>query len=191
MPIPQPRLEDAKLDPALRTLMREYMNKNFNRENFEFYFTTEGNEVVYNKYVKLGAPEQVNVPAKLLAPLDTLAASGQWDKMAAPMAAARHSIAGMAFDDVLVRFAQTDEYKRWYVAKHKKPTDEGARALKTLTGFLKSSKNAAQLKALMLVVEGGRTLADRKAAFKAIQALVKDPKTVAGTFRITKVDIPA
>jgi len=191
MPLPSPRFEDAKNDSTLKLLMGAYLNKNHNAENFAFYFSTEGDQALYNKYVRAGAPEQVNLPTSVRKPLDDLAARGEWAKMTAPMAAARKSIGSMAAADVLTRFAATDEYKRWYVAKNKKLTDEGAKALKLVTSFLKSSGSAAQLKALMLVVEGGRTPADRKAAYTAIQGLVKDPKTVAGSFRVAKLDIPA
>jgi hypothetical protein len=191
MPLPSPRFEDAKKDTQLKLLMHKYLNDNHNAENFAFYFSTEGDQVVYNKYVRAGAPEQVNLPTSVRKPLDEKAAAGEWSNMVAPMAAARKSIASMTAADVLTRFAQTDEYRRWYVAKNKKLTDEGNKALKLLTSFLKSLGSAAQLKALMLVVEGGRTPADRKAAYTAIQALVKDPKTVAGSFRVAKLDIPA
>ena len=74
MPLPSPRFEDAKKDTQLKLLMGKYLNDNHNAENFAFYFSTEGEQALYNKYVRAGAPEQVNLPTSVRKPLDELAA---------------------------------------------------------------------------------------------------------------------
>jgi len=190
MPFPPPTFDMASKDNTLKLAMQAYMKKAFADESFDFYFSKENNQVLYHKYVKQGAPNQVNLPSSARIPLDKLAQAGQWDKMAAPMKKARTVIAGMVKNDVLGRFAQSPEYIRWAVVKFKKSSDEGVKATNLLAKELSSSKNLATLKALMQVVEGGRTPADRKKAYVAIQGLVKQKDKVPTIFKSAGLEVP-
>jgi hypothetical protein len=183
MPFPVPTFVMAAKDNQLKLLMREYMKKSLTLESFDFYFSREPNQTLYTQYIRQGAPDQVNLPAHVREPLDELARAGQWEKMAGPMTSARTSIAAMCENDVLTRFALTPEYKRWAVAKFKKPSDAGAKAVNALKKELKTSKDAAKLLPLMLALEGGRTPADRKAAHDALVALAKTPEKAAAAFK--------
>jgi hypothetical protein len=190
MPFPAPTLEAAAKDNTLKLLMQAYMKKAFADESFDFYFSKANNQVLYHKYVKQGAPDQVNLPSSARIPLDKLAQAGQWGNMDAPMKKAREAIAAMVRNDVLSRFVESPEYIRWAVVKYKKSSDDGVKATNLLAKELTSSKNLATLKALMQVVEGGRTPADRKKAYVAIQGLVKKKEKVPTIFKSAGLVVP-
>lgn len=190
MPIPSAKLEDARTDNALLLLIRAYMQRSQTMESFEFYYSKESNEAQYNRYIREGAPDQVNIDAATRRPLDELATAGQYDRMGPGLKKAKDAVAEMVNNDVLERFSGTPEYKRWWVAKNKKNTDAGLKAVTELTKILKDSKQAATLRQLMLVVEGGRTPADRKQAYTAIVGLVKTPAKVPTIFKAASVEVP-
>jgi len=190
MPLPAPTFELATQDSALKLVMQDYLRKAFASESFDFYFSKESNQIIYNKYVKNAAEHQVNIPSSDRVPLDKLAQAAKWDQMAALLKTARASIAKLTKDDVLKRFALTPEYKRWAVAKYKTSSDDGVQATGLLAKELKSAKDLATLKALMLVVEGGRTPTDRKQAYAAIENLVKTKAKVPVIFKTAYLVVP-
>jgi len=190
MPLPAPTFELATQDSALKLVMQDYLRKAFASESFDFYFSKESNQIIYNKYVKNAAEHQVNIPSSERVPLDKLAQAAKWDQMAALLKTARASIAKLTKDDVLKRFALTPEYKRWAVAKYKTSSDDGVQATGLLAKELKSTKDLATLKALMLVVEGGRTPTDRKQAYAAIENLVKTKAKVPVIFKTADLVVP-
>jgi len=190
MPLPAPTFELAAQDSALKLVMQDYLRKAFASESFDFYFSKESNQIIYNKYVKNAAEHQVNIPSSERVPLDKLAQAAKWDQMAALLKTARASIAKLTKDDVLKRFALTPEYKRWAVAKYKTSSDDGVQATGLLAKELKSAKDLATLKALMLVVEGGRTPTDRKQAYAAIENLVKTKAKVPVIFKTADLVVP-
>src|SRR5260221_4484733 len=92
--------------------LREYTKTEHSEENMLFVYSKASNEVVYNAYVKVHAPLQVNISSALRSPLDTLAASKKWSAMAAPMLAARKEITKVLTQDALPRFLVTPAGKR-------------------------------------------------------------------------------
>jgi hypothetical protein len=190
MPLPDATFELAAQDSALKLLMQDYLKKAFASESFDFYFSKESNQIIYNKYVKQEAEHEVNIPSGDRIPLDKLALAAKWDQMAAPLKKARATIAELTRKDVLRRFAVTPEYKRWAAAKYKTSSEDGVKATGLLAKELKSAKDLATLKALMLMVEGGRTPADRKQAYVAIENLVKAKAKVPVIFKATDLVVP-
>ena len=190
MSIPPARIEEAAHNPQLQVLVRDYMKKSLTLENFEFYFSTESNEVQYRKYIADAAPDQVNLSSSDRGPLDHLAQAGRYAEMGPCLHEAKQAIAAMVDRDVLARFSTTPEYKRWWVAKNKHNTDGGLKALTQLKPILKDAKSEAQLKSLMLIVEGGRTPTDRKAAYQAIVKLVKTASKVPTIFKANAIEVP-
>jgi|GEM_PF-3009437 len=190
MPLPSPSFDLANKNAELQVLMRPYMLKALTGENFDFYFSKEGPEALYNKYIKDGGEAQINIASVTKLALDEIAKVGQWERMRKHLQSARDEIAGLVKDDVLKRFEGTADYRRWAVAKFKQSSDAGAKAITLLTKELKSSKDLATLKALMLVVEGGRSLNDRKEAYSAIKPLVKSSLKVPVIFKTAGLAVP-
>jgi hypothetical protein len=191
MTMPELIFDEAKKDAQLRALLKTFMEKSGLDETFEFLYTSESsNETLYNRFIKSGAPMEVNIDGAQKNPLDDLARAGQWDRMDDGIKAARKFLIKTLQDDVKLKFGRSDEYRRWVVQKTKKPTAEGVAAVKALTKLLKSSKDSTKLTPLMVVVQGGRTLADRKEAYTAIGDLLKDKSKLPTVFTAAKVTIP-
>lgn len=191
MTMPDLIFDEAKKDAQLRALLKTFMEKSGLDETFEFLYTSESNnQTLYNRFIKSGAPMEVNIDGAQKDPLDDLARAGQWDRMDDGIKASRKFLIKTLQDDVKLKFGRSDEYRRWVVQKTKKPTAEGAAAVKALTKLLKSSKDSTKLTPLMVVVQGGRTLNDRKEAYTAIGDLLKDKSKLPAVFTAAKVTIP-
>jgi hypothetical protein len=191
MTMPDLIFDEAKKDAQLRALLKTFMERSGLDETFEFLYTSEtNNQTLYNRFIKSGAPMEVNIDGAQKDPLDDLAKAGQWDRMDDGMKAARKFLIRTLQDDLKLKFGRSDEYRRWLVQKTKKPTAEGLAAIKTITKLLKSSKDATKLTGLMVVVQGGRTSGDRKEAYEEIGKLMKDKSKLAAAFTAAKVTVP-
>ena len=183
MSFPKPTLAQFAADPQLRGLLRAFAEKEYTSENVDFYFSTESNEAQYNKYISPGALQMVNLAHAEFTALTGMARRGQWNLMTPVLREAKASIGRLMTDNVVSRFAKSAAYSRWYVMKHKTLTEKGVKAFALLKKDLGIGKKEADLKALMLVVEGGRTPSDRKAAFEKINKLMKLNVKAATHFR--------
>jgi hypothetical protein len=190
MTMPDLIFEEARKDAQLRGLLQVFMKRSGLDETFDFVYSSEKNQALYTKYIKDGAPMQVNIDETQRAPLDALAKAGEWDKMDAGMKTARNFLIKTLQDDVKLKFGRSDEYKRWLVQKTKKPTAGGVKAVAALQKLLKSSKDASRLTPLMVVVEGGRSLGDRKEAYEAIGGLLKDKTKLPVVFKANGLTVP-
>jgi len=190
MPLPTPTMSMITSDSQLRNLLYSYLKQTFAEENFEFYFSTEGNRVKYQKYIRTGAPKEINITYDTRARLQQLAENGQWAQMNALMKVAKAEIGRLMSDDSLPKLQKTDEYSRWWVAKNKKLTDKGTKAFDLLKKNLGIGKKEADLKALMLIVEGGRTAADRKAAYEKVNKMLKLLVKAETLFRRAGLPVP-
>ena len=178
MSFPNPDMDRCENDPQLLRLMHAYMKESQTDESFEFLFTAKPNKEVYRTYIAVDSPREVNLPEATRRPLDVLAAAKQWDAMDKGLADARKFIRHMIDRNSIVGFKQYPPYLRYCVAKYQKNTDRGVRARTALAKELKDKKTAPQLAGLMLILEGGRTAVDRKKAYTAIKALLKDPAKI-------------
>jgi hypothetical protein len=191
MTMPDQIFEEARKDAQLRALLKTFMEKAGQDETFEFIFTSEANnQTLYNRFIRSGAPMEVNIDGAQKDPLDDLARAGRWDQMGAGLKAARKFLIGTFESEVRLKFARSDEYRRYVVQKTKKPTAEGVKAVTALTKLLKSSKDATKLTPLMVVVQGGRTPGDRKEAYEALGKLLKDKSKLPAVFKAAGVTVP-
>jgi hypothetical protein len=191
MTMPDMIFEEARKDAQLRALLKTFMERSGLDDLFEFLYTSDdNNQNLYNRFIRSGAPMEVNIDGAQKDPLDKLAGAGQWDQMDDGIKAARKFLIKTLQDDVKLKFGRSDEYRRWLVQKTKKPTPEGVLAVKTLTKLLKSSKDAAKLTPLMVMVQGGRAASDRKEAYEAMGALLKDKSKLPAAFTSAKITIP-
>ena len=124
--------------------------------------------------------------------MDKLAMAGSYasEEFTKMLRESKENVRKLSNEDVLKRFSKTPEYRRWWVAKNKRNSDEGAKVVTLLTKDLKDVKTTATLKALMLVIEGGRTPADRKAAYTALQKLLKTPAKLPVVFKGNELEVP-
>lgn len=175
MAFPNPTLELCEKDPQLLRLLHAYMKEVQTDESFEFLFTTKPNKDIYRTYIAVDSPREVNLPEATRLPLDRLAAAQKWNEMDKDLAQARKFIRHMVDRNTPTGFRTSAPYIRYCVAKYQKNSDQAARARTALAKELKDKKAAPQLAGLMLLLEGGRTAVDRKKAYNAIKALLKDP----------------
>ena len=191
MTMPDRILEEARKDAQLRALLKTFMERGGQDDLFEFMYTKEtNNQVLYNRFIKSSAPMEINIDQEQKRPLDDLARAGNWDDMDAGMKAARKFLEKTLQDDLKLKFRKSDEYERWLVQKTKKPTADGVKAVTALSKLLKTSKDASKLTGLMVVVQGGRTLNDRKEAYAAIGALLKDKNKLPVVFKANGLTVP-
>ena len=190
MPVTMPTLAMVASDSQLRMLLLAFMKKDNSDEQFDFYFSTDSNEIKFNKFIRCGAPREINLDYRVKNQLRNLARTGQWSAMDAPLKQAKDQIAASITNYVLGPFRYTPEYNRWHVAKHRELTDEGVITFNLLKLDLSKAENEATLKALMFVVESGRTPADRKAAFKKIDKLLKFRAKAVNYFRTAGLAVP-
>ena len=135
--------------------LQEYLKKEHSEENYLFMVTKATNEVVYNTYIKVGTPLEVNISDALRKPLVALAATKKWSSMNTPMLAARKEIIKVVSEDSLPRFLVTPE---------------GKRANFMLTLKLDSPK-AETMVGLLTVYKSPRTPEDKQAAYDAMLKL--------------------
>jgi len=185
-----PTLATIVADSQLRMLFQQYMKAEHSDEQFDFYFLTEGNQVKFNKYIRPGAPREVNIDSRTRQMLRNLAAQGRWNDMTAPLKDAKQQVGGGMLD-MINTFSTTPAYVRWHVAKYKTLTDKGQKAFNLLKRNLGVGKKEADLKALMLIVEGGRTPTDRKTAFKQVNKMMKLLVKAETHFRAAGLPVPA
>jgi hypothetical protein len=148
---PKIQIEACKHQLFLQAF-RKFMQAEHAEENLLFLFDKNGNEAVYNKYVKEGATEQVNLPDKIVAPLKALAAQKKWSAMGPGLKEARKVIAANTNDGGLKRFIDSPGGK-W-------PTFLPA------TGV--DGSKAKTMEALMKVFRAPRTPQDKQEAYDAM-----------------------
>ena len=153
MPFPSPRLETIKNRYLLSWLESE-AEESRTGENLEFYQDKSNNQVLYTKYIKVGADKQVNISAAMRAPLDNMAAQKKWSNMNAGMKAAKEEVRR------LIQTNTVDGFTR---------TPLGQRVLGIVQLGLESPKAREALGLLQLYTKP-RTQEDK---YKAYQALVK------------------
>jgi hypothetical protein len=134
---------------------RAFVEKEHATENFLFVFDPGNNQVLYDKYIKVGVPLEVNISDKQREPLTALATAKKWSAMSAPLKVARAEIAKLLNEGPLPRF---------------KATEAGKRANFMLTLALDGPK-ATQMTGLLAVFEKPRTPEDKVAAHAAMQKL--------------------
>ena len=132
MPFPASTLSQIAANKNLKALLRAYMEKEFTIENFDFYFSTESNQVKYNKYINEHSPHMINISHDERAVLSHLAQAGQWNQMTDHLDKAKASIERLIENNSLSRFNKSDEYSRWCVQKYQKLTDHGTKAFDLL-----------------------------------------------------------
>jgi hypothetical protein len=113
--------KNAKLAPVLKA----YMKAQHNDENFDFYFSKDSGEKLYNKFIFAKSATQVNLPSDIQKQLDELAKVKKWKDMAGPMAKAKTSIAKLVNADVMPRFMTSKEYQAFLAATAPKAPDLG------------------------------------------------------------------
>ena len=131
---------------------RKFMQAEHAEENLLFLFDKNGNEAVYSKYIKDGAPEQVNLPAKIVTPLKTLASQKKWSAMGPGLKEARKIIAANTNDGGLKRFLDSPA-GQW-------PT------FLLATGV--DGSKAKTMEALLKVFRAPRTPQDKQEAYEAM-----------------------
>ncbi len=131
---------------------RKFLKSEYAEENLLFLQDKGNGEVLYNKYIKPGAPQEVNLPDKIKTPLAALAAQKKWSAMAPVLKEARKIIAANTNDGGLKRFMDSPAGK-WPVF--------------LLTTGVDGSK-AATMEALLKVFKNGRTPQDKQDAYGAM-----------------------
>src|SRR5262245_6701437 len=96
-------IERVKHQTFLRAFMT-YLKSEQAEENLLFLLDKGNNEVLFNKYIKKDAPDEINIPDKIRAPLIALAGQQKWSSMAAGLKEARRVIAANTNDGGLKRF---------------------------------------------------------------------------------------
>ena len=107
----------ALTPPPFRTIKNTFLlqqikaaaKKEYNDENFDFYFDKINNQALYAKYISEASPRQVNLPNSMRKPLDDLAAAKKWSAMNAGIKVARGEAAKLLDGETLRRLALTDE----------------------------------------------------------------------------------
>lgn len=129
--------------------------KEHSEENFLFVYDKSNNQVLYEKYIKEGAPREVNISGAQRSALIALAATKKWSAMNAPMQVARKEIIKLINSDSLPRFLATDDGK--------------------LASFMVAvgadGPKATNLAGLLKVYERPRTPEDKQAAYAAMLKL--------------------
>ena len=122
-------------NPNLNALLMQYMQATHTDENWSFYFDKGNNEARYLKFIKVGAPKQVNIDSSLRGKMDALAAKRDWPNMTALMTQAREVIEDLVDKDVMPRFDASPAYKGYLarVAAEKKLRDQLAKVRKALS----------------------------------------------------------
>ena len=133
----------------------EFIKKEHADENFLFLFDKSSNEAIYNKYIKVGSPKEVNISSALRMPLDTLAAGKKWSSMAAGIKNARAEITNVVNQGPVPRFVVTKDGK-W--------------AVFMLMAGIDGSK-VSTMEALIKVFQTGRTAQDKQEAYDAMLKL--------------------
>ena len=131
---------------------REFIKKEHAEENFLFMFDKGSNEVIYNKYIKVGSDKEVNISHGLRRPLDALAAQKKWSSMAAGLKAARAEITVIVNSGPVPRFMATPAAKL---------------PLFMLATGVDGSK-VATMEALLKVFQTGRSPHDKQEAYAAM-----------------------
>src|SRR5260370_35059077 len=72
--------------------LHEHIKKEFSEENFLFVYDKSNNQVLYEKYIKEGAPREVNISSAQRKPLIQLAAAKKGSAMTAPLQGARKKL---------------------------------------------------------------------------------------------------
>ena len=136
-------------------LLHEYTKKEYSEENYLFVYDKSNNQVLYEKYIKVKSPKEVNISSALRNPLDALATTKKWSSMNAGILAARKEIIKVITEDSLPRFLVSPE---------------GKRAAFMLTLKLDGSK-ATQMAGLLAVYAKPRTPEDKQAAYAGMLKL--------------------
>ncbi len=135
--------------------LHEHIKKEFSEENFLFVYDKSNNQVLYEKYIKVGAPREVNISGAQRSALIALAAAKKWTAMSAPMLVARKEVIKLINSDSLPRFLASDDGK--------------------LASFMLAvgadGPKATNLAGLLKVYERPRTPEDKQAAYAAMLKL--------------------
>lgn len=131
---------------------RKFLQAEQAEDNFLFLLDKNGNEKVYNTYIRDSAPAQINLPDSLASPLKALASQKKWSAMGPGLKAARKLIAANINDGALRRFLDSPAGK-WP-------------AFLLATGV--DGSKARTMEALLRVFRAPRTPADRYAAYAAM-----------------------
>ncbi len=134
---------------------QEFIKKEYAEENFLFMFDKGSNEVLYNKYIKVGSAKEVNISDGFRRPLDALAAQKKWSGMAAGIKEARIEITKIVNQGPVPRFVVTAA---------------GKLALFMLATGVDGSK-VATMEALLKVFQTGRSPQDKQEAYDAMLKL--------------------
>lgn len=177
-------IQDAVKEARLRTVVHKYLVANGQEESYLFLYDRTDNRKAYDRYIKEGAPKQVNIPYAIRKELDKQATAGAWSAMDANMAKARKSITEMLNADVMTRFAVSDEYKGYQLSQDATPAGKLAAALK-----LKSPK-AEQAAGLLKVYHDARTPVDKFQAYEALAKLAGGEAKLNIAFKAAGVAAP-
>jgi hypothetical protein len=148
---PKVQIETVKHQHFLREF-RAYLKSEHAEENLLFLQDKSSHELLYNRYLKPDAPEEINLPDKVRAPLTALAAQKRWSAMAAGIKEARRIIAANTNDGGLKRFMDSPA-GRW-------PT--------FLLAVGVDGSKAQTMEALLKVYKTGRTPQDKQEAYAAM-----------------------
>jgi hypothetical protein len=160
MAISTPSIQTIK-NAYLLAELRKAAKKEHNDENYGFYFDKSNNQTVYTKWISPKSSTQVNLPASIQKELDALAAAKKWSGMSAGIKKARDEIARLINNDMIARFAGTDDGEFIIAAAAMGVTDAG---------------KAAQIKNFLTVYLKPRSPGDQYAAYLAMQKLAAKAK---------------
>ena len=121
MPAEQPmNLDQIRKNAKLSAALLEHMKKEFNDENFFFYFDKGNPEGLFNKYIKKGSKYEVNLPSKLNKAWHLLAEKGDWKHKEWPKVVkeSKTDIHKLVAKDILPRFYKGEAYGN-YMKKEK------------------------------------------------------------------------
>jgi hypothetical protein len=106
MPFPTPKLETIKSRYLLGWLELE-AEEGHRLESWEFYVDSAGNQKLYETYIKVGSPKQVNISADMRKPLEGLAAAKKWSSMSTSLKAAKKEVRDLIQRNTVEPFVRT------------------------------------------------------------------------------------
>jgi hypothetical protein len=110
-------LDDIKTtDPALVAAYQKFTTRVHMAESFSFWFDKGNNEAKYEKYIKKGAPKEVNLAHTLVEKFDALAAKKDYNAMNPLFVEARGEVKGM-LDPRMPEFLNSPEYDAYVLVK--------------------------------------------------------------------------
>ena len=131
------KLSEVGKNAALNAKLQQFMVASHTDENWSFFWDKGNNEARYLKFIKPGAPKEVNIDSALRGRLNDLATQKKWGDMTADMQKAREAVEDLVDMDVMPRFEVSPVYKSFVAqraaeTKLKAQLDKVKKAVKIL-----------------------------------------------------------